>query len=186
MADINTYLDYILSKVYGKDVRQAIVDSIRQCYEDTSEGIVPVLSTEEIVGGTRVTITAGAYSTHFDVMNGISPQIAEASTASAMTDTDLIYVYTKDPAESGYITGYWYFYDDYIQNWRSGGQYQSSVPSIDSTLTVAGAAADAKKTGDEINDLRGSIETLEAVEIYVDGTSLVINTDLVNGNEVSF
>lgn len=158
MADIQTYLDYILSKVYGKDVRQAIVDAINQCYVDATAGITPVITTEQIVGGTKFIVTVGSTSTSFDVMNGISPQVAEASTASAMTDTDLIYVYTKDPAEDGYITGYWYFYDDYIQNWRSGGQYQSSVPTIDSTLTITGAAADAKKTGDEIADLRSSIE----------------------------
>lgn len=61
-----------------------------------------------------------------------------------------------------------------------------TTPVVDQSLTVQGAAADAKKTGDEISALKSAIETLEAVEIYVQGTSLVINTDLVNGNEVSF
>jgi len=38
----------------------------------------------------------------------------------------------------------------------------------------------------EISDLKSDIETAQAVEIYAQGTSLVINSDLVNGNEVSF
>lgn len=74
MADnqngIQTYLDYILSKVYGKDVRQAIVDAINQCYIDASEGITPEITTTAITGGTRVTVTVGSTSNHFDVMNG--------------------------------------------------------------------------------------------------------------------
>lgn len=159
MADIRTYLDYILSKVYGKDVRQAIVDAINQCYVDATAGMAPVITTEQIAGGTKFIVTVGSTSTSFDVMNGISPQVSAASQASDMTDTELIYVYTKDPAESGYITGYWYFFDDYLQNWRSGGEYQSSVPSIDSTLTTAGAGADAKKVGDEISDLKSQIQS---------------------------
>lgn len=36
MADINTYLDKILSSRYGKDVRQSIHDGIQQCYYDAS------------------------------------------------------------------------------------------------------------------------------------------------------
>ena len=70
MPSIQTYLDYILSKVYGKDVRQAIVDAIRQCYIDSSEGITPIITTAAITGGTRVTVTVGAVSNYFDIMNG--------------------------------------------------------------------------------------------------------------------
>lgn len=61
-----------------------------------------------------------------------------------------------------------------------------TTPVVDDTLTVQGAAADAKKTGDEIADLTNAIETAQSVEIYAQGTSLIINTELVNGNEVSF
>lgn len=154
MADIQTYLDYILSKVYGKDVRQAIVDAINQCYTDATAGITPVITTEQIAGGTKFTVTVGSVSTSFDVMNGISPQVATANTASAMTDTDLIYIYTG--SETGYVNGDWYYYDGTA--WQDGGQYQSTVPAIDSTLTVTGAAADAKATGDEIGDLRSAIQ----------------------------
>lgn len=182
MADIQTYLDYILSKVYGKDVRQAIVDAINQCYTDATAGITPVITTEQIAGGTKFTVTVGSVSTSFDVMNGISPQVATANTASAMTDTDLIYIYTG--SETGYVNGDWYYYDGTA--WQDGGQYQSTVPVIDATLSNSGQAADAKKVGDEISDLRSAIETAQATEIYVQGTSLVINTELVNGNEVSF
>lgn len=57
---------------------------------------------------------------------------------------------------------------------------------IDQSLSVQGAAADAKKTGDEISELKSAIETAQSVEIYAQGTSLIINTELVNGNEVSF
>lgn len=72
-----------------------------------------------------------------------------------------------------------------VSTWMSDN-LTPTTPVVDASLSTAGAAADAKKTGDEISALKSAIETLEAVEIYVQGTSLVINTDLVNGNEVSF
>lgn len=154
MNDIQTYLDYILSKVYGGEVRQAIVDAINQCYIDATAGITPTITTEQIEGGTKITVTVGSVSTSFNVMNGISPQVASASTSEEMTDTDLIYVYTG--SETGYVNGDWYFYDG--EEWQDGGQYQSTVPAVDSTLTIAGAAADAKKVGDEIADLKGTVQ----------------------------
>lgn len=36
MSAIQNYLNHILSAVYGKDVRQAIHDSIAQCYSDVT------------------------------------------------------------------------------------------------------------------------------------------------------
>lgn len=38
MADIETYLDTIENGVYGRDVRAAIVNAIRQCYADGKAG----------------------------------------------------------------------------------------------------------------------------------------------------
>lgn len=48
MGDIQTYLDYIKSKIYGKDVRQAIVDAIHQCYEDGKAGVIDLIARERI------------------------------------------------------------------------------------------------------------------------------------------
>lgn len=132
---------------------------------------------------------------------------------------------------------------------------ENQIIQLDSTLTQSGYGADAKKTGDEISDLKSQVTTAtnlastaksaadskayislnnddtllvnyaelqavdvpttdytgllsnlettvktdlvsaineaassggESAEIYVEGTKLVINTNLVNGNEVSF
>lgn len=38
MEDIGELLEYILKSIYGKDVRQAIVDAISKCYLDASTG----------------------------------------------------------------------------------------------------------------------------------------------------
>lgn len=46
MADIQTYLKNILSAVYGKDVRQSIHDSIKQCYYDGKAGAIDLEARE--------------------------------------------------------------------------------------------------------------------------------------------
>ena len=76
-----------------------------------------------------------------------TPLVANA--ASAMVDTTKIYVYTGN--ENGYVNGNWYFYNG--TNWESGGVYNAVAVQTDKTLTQEDRAADAKKTGDEINKL---------------------------------
>ena len=73
-----------------------------------------------------------------------------ATTASAMTDTTKIYVYTG--SETGYTSGNWYYYNG--SAWTSGGVYNSVAIETDKTLTVENMAADAKATGDEIDALK--------------------------------
>lgn len=78
-----------------------------------------------------------------------------ASTAAEMTDTTKIYVYTG--SESGYTAGNWYYYDG--STWISGGVYNSTAFESDTTLSISGAAADAKETGDELATLRDNALT---------------------------
>ena len=45
------------------------------------------------------------------------------------------------------------------------------IPEIDSTLTQQGEAADAKKTGDEISDIKNTLNTVE------NGLAIIVNGD---------
>lgn len=76
-----------------------------------------------------------------------------AATKAAMTDKAKVYVYTG--SESGMTKGNWYYWNG--SAWTSGGVYQSTGFSTDTTLTVSGMAADAKVTGDNFVDLENAI-----------------------------
>lgn len=66
----------------------------------------------------------------------------------------------------------------------SGGIYQA-IPALDDTLTVAGDAADAKITGDEITELKNEIDEITGPDINLlyhyawtpSGASIVLNND---------
>lgn len=96
-----------------------------------------------------------------------------AHTAAEMTDTTKIYVYVG--SETGYTTGDWYYYDG--DSWESGGAYNSTAVNTDTTLTQEDMAADAKKVGDEISDLRSTIEQIEG---DIGGMSAQAKTALLN------
>ena len=48
MSQIQTYLNKIKNAIYGKDVRQAIHDGIRQCYEDGKSGQLDLIAREGV------------------------------------------------------------------------------------------------------------------------------------------
>lgn len=77
-----------------------------------------------------------------------------ASTVAGMTDHEKVYVYVG--SETGYTSGNWYYWDG--SAWTSGGVYNSVAVQTDTTLTLSGVAADSKKVGDEISDLKSQIE----------------------------
>lgn len=116
--------------------------------------------------GNRITALQGAVG---------SPLVA--STASAMTETSKIYVYTG--SETGYTNGNWYYYNGTA--WTSGGVYNAVAINTDTTLTVAGMAADAKATGDGLNDLKSAIGEEQAKYITDD----VSNTATANNNWIN-
>lgn len=79
-----------------------------------------------------------------------------ASTVSDMVDEDRVYVYVG--SEAGYTNGNWYYFDG--EAWTSGGVYNSTAFVTDSTLTVAGMAADAKATGDQVSAIKEDLQDL--------------------------
>ena len=56
MSSIETYLQYIASKVWAREVRTAIVNAIRQCYDDVHN---PTLNTEALQAAIQAKIDAG-------------------------------------------------------------------------------------------------------------------------------
>ena len=69
-----------------------------------------------------------------------------AATVADMTDHSKTYVYVG--SETGYTAGDWYYWNGTA--WTSGGPFQATSIITDTTLAVAGEAADAKATGDAI------------------------------------
>lgn len=82
-----------------------------------------------------------------------------AATAAAMNDTAKIYVYTG--SEAGYTNGNWYYHNGTA--WVSGGVYNATALETDKTLTISGAAADAKVTGNKFQDITSKVDTDENV-----------------------
>lgn len=76
-----------------------------------------------------------------------------ANTAADMTDTEKVYVYVG--SETGYTNGNWYYYNG--SAWVSGGVYNAVAVETDTTLAVSGKAADSKKVGDEIADIKSAL-----------------------------
>ena len=86
----------------------------------------------------------------------------------------------------------WDAYKQYIEDKIIG----AGLATIDPTLSIQGAAADAKATGDAITNVNGRLEALEesgavgTIEIVpvvdADGNMTFTTSAIVNGNEVSY
>lgn len=85
-----------------------------------------------------------------------SPLVAQ--TAEEMVEQNRVYVYTG--SETGYTAGHWYYYDGTA--WTSGGVYNGTAINTDTTLTQSGMAADAKKTGDEISQIKEDLTSVSS------------------------
>ncbi len=123
--------------------------------DSSSEGIIIDTEAEEIFNQMLNDIRAQAASISADIaeLQSMVGSPLVASTASAMTDHNKIYVYTG--SESGYTNGNWYYWNG--SAWTSGGVYNSVAVVTDPTLTLSGVPADAKATGDEVTNLRSDL-----------------------------
>ena len=105
----------------------------------------------------------------------IASTVTPVSTAAGMTDHNVVYLYTG--TESGWNQGHMYYYNG--TTWVDVG-----IAVTDTTLSVAGLAADAKKTGDEIEGLKDGFNDIfyspsDAISLpWVDGYYLNVS----NGN----
>ena len=118
------------------------------------------LQTDVAVMGTQV----GALA------NGSPTPVA---TVAEMTDESAVYLYTG--SETGYTAGNWYYYDGTA--WTSGGTYGGAV--TDSTLSIEGAAADAKAVGDALAD-KADADDLTAIETEVAGKADSADVDAIS------
>jgi hypothetical protein len=84
-----------------------------------------------------------------------------ATTAAGMTDQSRVYVYTG--SETGYTSGHWYYHNG--SAWTDGGVYNAVAVDTDTTLSIAGKAADAKKTGDELSSIKEDFNDIE-IDFY--------------------
>lgn len=121
MSTISTYLEYIRSKVYAKDVRTAIVNAISQCYDDVN---APALQTEAMQAAVQAKIDAGEMA---------ALTIADGSLTGAKLADETI---PSAKIADGAVT--------------AGKIASGVVPPVDATLTQAGAIADAKAAGDRL------------------------------------
>lgn len=99
-----------------------------------------------------------------------------AATVADMTDHGKTYVYVG--SETGYTAGDWYYWDG--SAWTSGGPFQATSIITDTTLAVAGEAADAKATGDAIAAAKAAVLNAMAPAYSTSATYAV--GDYVNYN----
>ena len=89
-----------------------------------------------------------------------------AENTSQMTQENTAYVYTG--TQSGYTAGKWYY--KVGNTIKEGGTYQGTVPVVDETLTINGAAADAAAVGEVAGELSNILDvTAENPNVNLEG-----------------
>ena len=88
-----------------------------------------------------------------------------APTKAQMTDHTRVYVYTG--SEPNMVAGNWYLWNG--SAWVSGGVYNAVAVQTDTTLSVAGKAADGKATGDAVASLKEDLKSaIDAIDKQLD------------------
>lgn len=112
-----------------------------------------------------------------------------ASTKAAMSDINMVYVYTGN--ESGMTNGNWYYYNG--SDWVSGGVYNAVAVQTDKTLTVENSPADAKAAGmvkadsiivtvDASSTATAYNATISGITAYKDGLTFLLYNNKISSN----
>jgi|LSQX01.1.fsa_nt_gb glycerophosphoryl diester phosphodiesterase len=127
---------------------------------------------------------------------GYAAQLAAGIASPAGTYANLAALNAGTPTAPNiakiYLTiddGKWCYYNGTA--WVSGGVYQATVLETDKTLTVSGAVADAKVTGDKVGELKSAFNSLSNITTnqkinWVDDFGMSLSLfNLSSGNLVS-
>lgn len=112
--------------------------------EDIAEGENRLASAEINIGS--LTERADSTDEWLERLQSLISTPLTASTVTEMADTTKVYIYTG--SETGYTFGNWYYWNGLA--WTSGGVYNAEAIVTDTTLSIAGQAADAKVVGDKM------------------------------------
>ena len=99
-----------------------------------------------------------------NIIKNIYGAPAKASSVNEMTDTNRVYVYIGETSNT-FINGHWYYYNG--STWTDGGEYNSTAVWTDPTLTLEGAPADAKATGELKATVEAVCPTLEQTDSFI-------------------
>ena len=176
MAGIDQLLTQILNTKLGKDMRQAIHDSIAQCYDDVTSPELNVKAFEQAVqnkidsGELATMIIPDGSITVEKLDSNLSDNIDDiADLKSALPDK----LDTNQGAENkgkSMVVG------------EDGGLVPKNVKvNVDSTLTNEGEAADAKATGEKIDEIS---KVAEEAKYFFDSEGNRYSATIIDGNIV--
>lgn len=167
--DLETFLNTVLQGRIDKKLDAPAGGSEGQILTKTATGAewrTGIDMDDALDGTSQNAVTNRAITTAVETLRRMGTSPIPAATASAMTDTTKIYIYTG--TETGYTKGHWYSYDG--SAWVDGGAYNT-----DTTLTVSGAAADAGAVGQEISDLKSDLN--EKASVSASGDYVLLDTE---------
>ena len=154
-----------------------------------TEVVAPEAVLDRVVSGNYISILTAAMAqaaddlaeaqTIFDQIKAAYGAPLTANTAVAMTDTSRVYVYTGTTG-GGFTNGHWYYWDGTA--WADGGNYNSTGFTTDTTLTIAGAAADAKATGDQVSDLKSAFTSMQDALLVTDAQAITWHQGSIDGS----
>ena len=144
--------------------------------DSSSEGIIIDTEAEEIFNQMLNEIRAQAASVSADIaeLQSMVGSPLVASTASAMTNHNKIYVYTG--SESGYTNGNWYYWNG--SSWVSGGVYNSTAVNLDS-IPTAGSTNAVQSGG-----VKSALDGIHAEIPVVDSTPIQGSSNAVSSGGV--
>ena len=146
--------DYEVSRISFNGDTYEIADELAR----QNAGVAMTEIAEEAARLDAVDTSLAGRITNLETSGGA---VIVAKTASAMTDTDKIYVYTG--SESGKTAGHWYYHNG--SAWTDGGVYSWNLDAIDAAPSSSSDnlhAAGAKYVYDSVTDLEGDVSDLKS------------------------